>query len=239
MNDHDLEESDNWLSISDMMSGLMFIFILIVVMYMIEANKNIAELEKTKENIEKIANNFDNVKQKISNALLLEFKDDLEKWNAEIDGTIFRFKSPDILFSRGKSSLKKEFKNILLNFFPRYINILKEFSLDIEEIRIEGHTSSKWNKDSSIEESYINNAQLSQTRALEVLKYSISKTNIENNFEWLLKVTRANGLSFSKIILNKDGTENFESSRRVEFRVMTNIENQLDKITYILNKKDN
>ena len=43
------------------------------------------------------------------------------------------------------------------------------------------------------------------------------------------KVT-ANGLSYSKKILNQDGTENLKSSRRVEFRIKTNSESILKKI---------
>jgi len=242
MKKDELEDSE-WLSISDMMSGLMFIFLLIAVMYMREANNDIEELKRQsqelkqiKENIEQVSKNFDNIKEQISQALSTEFKDDLKIWNAEIIGTVVRFKSPKMLFSVGKSSLRKKFKTILSNFFPRYIKILKEFQVNIEEIRIEGHTSSKWNRWNSREQSYIKNAQLSQMRALEVLKYSISQTDVKNSFEWLVKVTRSNGLSFAKLILDKDGKEDFQSSRRVEFRVMTNIEVQLEKIKELLGK---
>jgi outer membrane protein OmpA-like peptidoglycan-associated protein len=226
---------DNWLSISDMMSGLMFIFLLISVIYMREVMKEREELKTKSENIDNISKEFENKKETISQALFAEFKDDLPKWKAEIDGTIFRFKSPDILFSTGKSRLKPEFKNTLSDFFPRYIDVLLQFKEDIEEIRIEGHTSSKWNNQASREESYLKNAELSQERALEVLKFCISTTEIQDSFEWLVLVSRANGLSFAKPIL-KDGVEDFKASRRVEFRVMTNSEEQLEKIKSLIEK---
>jgi outer membrane protein OmpA-like peptidoglycan-associated protein len=223
------ENSEDWLSISDMMSGLMFIFVLISVIYMREVIKEREELKQKSENINAISVEFDNRKEKISEALLNEFRNDLPKWKAEIDGTVFRFKSPEILFQRGRSRLKRGFKTILKDFFPRYIAVLKSFKSDVEEIRVEGHTSSIWNSRTDRRSSYLKNAQLSQERALEVLKFSISETDVKDDFEWLVLVTRANGLSFAKPIL-KDGVEDREASRRVEFRVMTNLESQLEKI---------
>jgi outer membrane protein OmpA-like peptidoglycan-associated protein len=227
------ENGEYWLSISDMMSGLMFIFLLISVIYMREVTKERAELKQKSQNIKTISQEFDNTKEKISLALISEFKNDLPKWNAEIEGTIFRFKSPDILFQKGRSKLNNQFKAILSDFFPRYIRVLSEFKIDIEEIRIEGHTSSKWNKHSTREESYLKNAQLSQQRALKVLEYSISQTEIKSYFEWLILVLRSNGLSFSKVIKN-NGIEDFQASRRVEFRVATNSEKQLEKIKHLI-----
>ena len=227
------ENGDYWLSVSDMMSGLMFIFLLISVIYMREVTKERNELKEKSENIQIVSQEFENTKEKISQALISEFKGDLPKWNAEIEGTIFRFKSPDILFKKGKSELNNEFKTILSEFFPRYIRVLSEFKHEIEEIRIEGHTSSKWNKNSTREESYLKNAQLSQERALKVLNYSISQTEIKQHFEWLILVLRSNGLSFSKAIKN-NGVEDFTASRRVEFKVTTNSEKQLEKIKYMI-----
>ncbi|OAD21578.1 hypothetical protein THIOM_002650 [Candidatus Thiomargarita nelsonii] len=39
----------------------------------------------------------------------------------------------------------KKFKNILTQFFPRYIKILQPYRADIEAIRIEGHSSKMFN----------------------------------------------------------------------------------------------
>ena len=40
----------------------------------------------------------------------------------------------------------------------------------------------------------------------------------------------ANGLSYSHIIKNPDGSENSTRSRRVEFRIRTNAEQKLEEI---------
>ena len=48
----------------------------------------------------------------------------------------------------------------------------------------------------------------------------------------------ANGLSYSHLIRNSDSTENFELSRRVEFRIRTNAESKMEEILDSLQSKD-
>ena len=65
----------------------------------------------------------------------------------------------DDLIKKGKDVIKPLFSEILDDFFPRYIKILakREFRPSIHEIRIEGHTSTEWNYNSTDHEAYINN----------------------------------------------------------------------------------
>ena len=217
--------SNPWLSISDMMSGLMLVFLFISIGYMIE-------VEQEKEKIRNIAVAYNESKIALNRALKEEFSQDLKKWNAEIlDNNTFRFKSPETLFETGKSEIREKFKSILDDFFPRYIKVLtdKRFRSEIDEIRIEGHTSSKWGHAKSKIERYINNARLSQNRAFQVLNYCIRIDEVQDNLDWLIKHFRANGLSFAKPILEQ-GKENEELSRRVEFRVITKTEDKIYKI---------
>ena len=100
----------------------------------------------------------------------------------------------------------------------------------IAEIRIEGHTSSEWSEDASPEEAYILNMELSQDRTRSVLQYVLQIPAISSNRSWIRQYLTANGLSSSKLITHLDSTENIEESRRVEFRVRTNAEKQLEKI---------
>ena len=92
---------------------------------------------------------------------------------------------PEILFERGKDHLKPLFQNILDNFYPRYIRILSQykFRINISEIRIEGHTSSEWNFNSTDHEAYINNMALSQRRTAGVLNYVLHLNNIPS-YSW-------------------------------------------------------
>jgi len=220
------ESSDSqWISISDLMSVLMMIFLFIAISYMMD-------VVKEKDKIKEIAVAYNNLQTKLYDDLKLEFDKDIIKWNAEIDKQTLsvKFNAPEVLFNTGSSILKKDFKKILDDFFPRYIKILtkKEYNNDIVEIRIEGHTSSEWKLNVSKDEAYFFNMNLSQDRTRKVLEYVLNNKEL-NSKEWAKTKLTANGLSSSKPIL-KNGIEDKEKSRRVEFRVRTNAESRMVKI---------
>lgn len=221
------EGESQWLPISDLMSVLMMVFLLIAVSYMLKVY-----LEK--EKIQEVAVTYNKLQNELYDDLNLEFEDDLKKWNAEIDKTSLsvRFKSPDILFDMGSANLKPEFKSILADFFPRFIAILHkdDYRNDIDEIRIEGHTSSYWRAETTEDRAYINNMELSQNRTRNVLDYVLRNETDDELVKWIRLNVTANGLSSSKLIFNDDGTQNRELSRRVEFRVKTNAEKRIAKI---------
>jgi len=211
--------SDHWIPLADLMTGLMMMFMLIAVLYMLKVNSAVSEYSVSKDALGK--------------DLCSEFANDLEKWDAECDSDnlVIRFKSPDVLFDTGQAVIKPQFKVILSDFFPRYIGLLnrEEYSNSIEEIRIEGHTSSSWREGASENESYFLNMQLSQARTLSVLKYVISDKNTPNQ-AWTRNLLTANGLSSSKLIHDADGIENRKGSQRVEFRVRTNADEYIKNI---------
>ncbi len=224
-------DSDQWISISDLMSGLMLVFLFVSIGYMIE-------VESEREKMQSIALAYKQSKIDLNQALHDEFDRDLASWNAEIlENNSFRFKDPEVLFEVGKSDLKDKFKIILANFFPRYIKILSDvrFKNDIEEIRIEGHTSSNWISAVGIQEKYIHNAKLSQDRAFYVLNYSLNLPTVKDQSDWLMKLLRANGVSFANPVF-VNGVENVELSRRVEFRVITKVEQKIMAILEAVEK---
>ena len=75
-----------------------------------------------------------------------------------------------------------------------------------------------------MESRYLGNAELSQARAFEVLKYCFNQKAIDSQKNWLIEVLRANGLSFAKPL------EDESKSRRVEFRVITKADKNLQAI---------
>ncbi len=222
---HTEEEGEHWLSVSDMMSGLMVIFLFIAITYMMQVSEDRNQLVE-------IAVTYEKTKVAIYEQLQIEFKDDLKKWNAEIDkqSLAFRFQEPDVLFNVGEAEIKDKFKVILDDFFPRYIKILKQYQTDIEEIRIEGHTSSEWRKNNVADDkTYFLNMELSQNRTRATLEYCLMLPDIATERSWIKRILTANGLSSSKpIIVN--GVEDTVHSRRVEFKVKTNSETQIMKI---------
>ena len=207
------------LSTGDLMAGLMFIFVLLLSSMMLQ-------VQKKADRDQEITQEYNRIKTQLYIDLESEFKDDLKVWNAVIDSInlSIRFQEPATLFDFSKAVLKPKFINILNEFYPRYIGVIysEKYRDNIEEIRIEGHTDSSG--------SYEHNMQLSQNRTRTVLNHCLNITQDSTLLVWTKYRITANGLSFSHPILNPDGTENSNLSRRVEFRIRTNAEKQLEKI---------
>ncbi len=159
-------------------------------------------------------------KNRLYQELLAEFQDDLSKWFAKIDrnSLTIRFQNPDFRFQVGFWSVNQSYKLILTDFFPRYINVLKKYEHDIEALSIEGHTSSEWQSSSSKDEAYFNNMALSHGRTRAVLEFCLKLASVTAYKDWLFRILTANGLASSHLVV-KNGFENSEYSRRVEFRI--------------------
>ncbi|MDN3696191.1 OmpA family protein [Vibrio cyclitrophicus] len=220
------DSGEHWMSVSDLMAGLMMVFLFISVALMRDA---MVERDKIKE----VAETYQQTQEAIYVALFKEFEVDLEKWGAEIDRDTLsvNFTAPDVLFANGKANLTDKFQIILDDFFPRYLKVLDSYKPIIQEIKIEGHTSSKWNHDSTDYEAYFNNMRLSQSRTRAVLGYVMMLPNVvEQHYSWVKGNVAAVGYSSSKLELKDNGLEDENRSRRVSFRVITNAEEQIRKI---------
>ena len=207
-------EDDDWISISDLMAVLMIVFLFIAIVYMKEV------LKEAKE--------FQLLEDEIYNALHEEFDEDLDSWGADIDKEklIISFSEPRIFFESGQFELKPLFKEILDDFFPRYLGVLRSFKDNIEEIRIEGHTSTKWLKAEDEKDAYFLNMELSQARTRNVLQYCLTLDEskwggVQRMIDelWARPKLTANGLSSSQLIYDENGKEDEERSQRVVFRV--------------------
>ena len=208
----------------------------------IEDNRWCAQIEETLENgdytAKAMAINSSNQRGKaeddltihvindLYNVLNTEFSPDFEAWNAGLDEDTltFRFKNPALMFTRGSSKLNAQYKEILNDFFPRYINILKDYQAEIVNVHVEGHTSSRYRTAKTEKEKFEKNRALSQNRADRALSYmsNISDSIIKDNKAFINSAFVSEGMSSSQSIKNEDGTENYELSRRVEFRIETN-----------------
>lgn len=222
---HQAPEQSHWIPLADLMTGLMMVFLLIAITYMVK-------VEAASRHIREIAVLYERMKVELYNDLKKEFEKDLPRWGAELDlDSTIRFKEPDVLFPIGSSDLKKNFKIILDDFFPRYVYILEwdKYREAVEEIRIEGHTSSIWSNLPS-DQAYFQNMRLSQDRTRSALQYVLALPAIRGDLPWLRGHITANGLSSSKTIKRPEGSEDYERSQRVEFRVRTDAELRIAKI---------
>lgn len=201
---------EQWAPMSDLMAALMLIFMFVAIIFV----RTVVDAEGVQreecENMHRI--------------LATQFGQDFEDWDVELlkDLTI-RFRNPEILFAQGRDVVSPRFREILENFFPRYVDVLRspQFLREVREVRIEGHTSSEWNGNSSPIESYFKNMELSQDRTRAILHLVLQLNMPDENSKWLRPLITANGLSSSKPILDQNESEDRRRSRRVEFRLMT------------------
>lgn len=221
-----VEQEEHWVAVSDLMGGLMMVFLLISVIYMVQL-----EIESRK--IKDVAILYDRLRTQIYQDLLKEFEDDLPRWGAELDPDLsLRFYNTELLFDRGEADLNPKFSEILVDFFPRYVAILTrdQYRNDILEVRIEGHTSSDWGRDTSYDDAYIQNMALSQERTRSALAFVLDLPKVKGEKSWLIHHLTANGLSSSKLILDSQGQEDGARSRRVEFKVRTDADARIATI---------
>lgn len=219
------DDGTHWLSISDLMAGLMMIFLFIAIALMRNAFFE-------RDQIREIAVAYQENQVAIYHALLAEFKRDLTLWDATIDQDTlsFEFRSPDVLFAPGSTTIRQSFQDILMDFFPRYLETLRTFKDSINEIRIEGHTSSDWSGAVDEAEAYFLNMTLSQGRTRSVLRYVYDLPKVIADRDWVKETFAAVGFSSSRIILDAAGREDSDRSRRVTFRVITNAETEIRRI---------
>jgi outer membrane protein OmpA-like peptidoglycan-associated protein len=218
------QEESHWLSVSDLMAGLMMVFLFIAIALMRDA------MEKAGQ-VKDVAVAYQENQVAIYDALVYEFEKDLARWDAVIDdeSLTFTFQSPDVLFATGRIELSSQYSELLADFFPRYMRVLSNFTTSINEVRIEGHTSSIWNSSVTDTEAYFLNMGLSQGRTRSVLEYVYNLPSVMEYKPWIKQNFAAVGFSSAKAII-ENGIENDEKSRRVTFRVITNADIQMRKI---------
>jgi len=212
-----------WIPLADLMTGLMMIFMLITAVY-------IQYVERTTT---LVLDEFKDVKSNMQLALQNEFKESFKQWDAELLGDMtIRFNNPNVQFAIQSAELRPEFQNLLRDFFPRYMKIIRseKFKNSIKEIRIEGHTSKFW-KDTTPSEAYFLNMGLSQERTRSTLKFIMLMPELRSDEEWFRRHITANGLSSSQpIIKNPSSIKEDELNQRVEFRIVTNASDRIDQL---------
>jgi len=208
---------DAWLSVADMMSGLMMIFLLIAVLY-------IAKLTDEYDTVQ-------NITEDICSQLEQQFSKEKKEWNMSIcqGGLLISFQD-DSVFDKSKYELKPEFKFILDQFFPRFMEVIINNEKDISELRIEGHTSSEYTAGRGNENlSYLQNTKLSQKRSYNVMSYVFNITKDSTYHSWMRKNLTAHGLSSSRLKTYPKTHHDYKKedktkSRRVEFKIQTNLQ---------------
>ena len=215
------EEINSWISIGDLMSGVLAIFITFFIVLLIS-------IQKERKEYFKLIENLDLTKYEIIENLK---KNKELKLNID-DSTGTITLDSEILFESDDYELKEEGKKFLKQFIPKYIEVLvgdEKIVSNIEEIIIEGHTDKQG--------SYIYNLNLSQKRALSVVEY-INSEEIGNfkGKEKMQKYLTANGRSYIDF-LGDEKTLVDPKSRRVEFKFILKEGKTLDILREIFKEK--
>ncbi len=121
-----------------------------------------------------------------------------------------------LIFKQGSSNLTKKHKSSLQTFMPRLLKVVSAYKEEIENIRVTGHTSTEWNAPET--QRYLNNARLSNDRAMRILDYSYQLPPVQKYHKWISQVLSTDGYSYSNLIY-ADKKENKLKSRRVEFEI--------------------
>lgn len=221
----DVEQSNqsHWIPLADLMTGLMMVFMLLTAAFMLRVEQTTTLVVKE----------FEETKSDMLQALQKEFATDLKQWNAELLGDMtIRFNDPTVLFDTGSAELKPKFKAILKEFFPRYVALLTsdKYKATVKEIRIEGHTSVQWTKETSPRNAYFLNMGLSQARTRSALEYVLNLAPVQKHEEWLIEHVTANGLSSSRPVSDSVKPTSVLANQRVEFRIVTNASDRMDQI---------
>lgn len=227
-----------WLSVSDLMTGLMVIFLFVAIAY----------ISKVDEHTEVLAEYIE-ARQNLHDKLVDKFKSDTARWEMTIGRDLsLRFTNPTVLFQTGSWDLTPAFCNILDEFLPQYFDILLTDSLknNISEIKIEGHTDPTPFPALSADP-YIANVILSQRRSLSVLQYFRSMPAFRKYTAEQQKMLEywftANGLSYGRTLDNENQLTydsgkaiDYEKSRRVEFRIITTSEKMIEDFVKRIDK---
>lgn len=243
-----LDTQSYWVSYSDLMAGLLIVFILISIFTLLGfkdkeeklQEKTISLEEKTIE-VKQKEKELDETKKEINDLLKIKariinyLQEELHKNNIRVDidketGAIVI--EDTLLFDTGQYNIKPEGRAFLKNFFPLYVKILlhrKDIRDHISEIIIEGHTDDVGTE--------IYNLELSQQRA-----YAVSSFLMKDEFKYPYKDILINKLTAvgkgksylikeEKVVNNKKVMKvNRDKSRRVEFKFRLNEEELLIKI---------
>src|SRR3974390_2276915 len=106
---------EHWIPLSDVMTGLMMIFMLIAIAFMLEVSKNEAEIERRGERIKSVIVDYSDLRSQLYADLTKEFAADLPRWKAELSPSnlSLRFKEPSVQFDTGSCQIKQGFADIL------------------------------------------------------------------------------------------------------------------------------
>lgn len=159
-----------------------------------------------------VKKSFQNTYMTLYQALKNEFKDDA---NVLVYKDL-RISHKGLIFKQGSSTLTASHKAILDNLMPRIYKVITPYKHLIKNLQINGYTSTEWNAPETAR--YLNNAHLSNERALHILDYTYPLKAMSAYRKYASQIFSTDGYSYSSLVYTNE-KENKIRSRRVEFEI--------------------
>ena len=214
MHNNDENNNSSFASaLTDLMTSIAVIFILLLVIYL---NHSYQEIYKGS------AYRREKVMETLTNTQINATKD-----NNDPLSIIFTVEENHLQFDTNKAIIKPDGQSYLNKFIPDLINNVcsPKNRNEIQAIQIVGYTDSEGDEE--------HNLKLSQDRALSVLKYGLNNTRLtQSQRECLLDLTSINGRGERDLLPmgSKAGKENKFLSRRVEFKIKVKSYEQIKQL---------
>lgn len=199
-----LKQPEYWICFSDMMSGLLLMFILFLTLVLLDYR---TVVEQKQSQIDRLLG----VKSEIVQALKSEFGHGRIDIEVDPQTGAIRFQG-GVFFDLDSTEISDSGKDYLRDFIPKYMAIILNpaFQPYVSQVIVEGHTDNMG--------TYLYNLDLSQRRAFAVVRYVLSEKFPEFPQRKAMKdVITANGRSYSQP-LESNGKIDWAKSRRVEFK---------------------
>ncbi len=197
-------------SMTDLMTSLAVVFILLLVAYL---NQAYMENKRRTERYKQLISHSRTIKSDLTRKLQqigLDATDDPQDPLA----IVIPISETRLQFDQAKSDLKPAGKDTLRSFVPELAEVIcsPSFQDDVESVLIEGHTNSDGKEEQ--------NLRLSQDRSYNVLRCVLNECGLKGRQrDLLLDKISANGRGQRHPVLNKAGREDHDASRRVVFKI--------------------
>lgn len=218
-------------AVSDLMAGLMLVFMLIAVLFMFQLQKEKERNETAVEQIKLFKNLFQEQEVRLQRELssLGKRYDGYSGIRVETIGFAHSIYSPNILFATGSSEITSQFQVFLSSYCPEFVGLVVRNSNYVEEVRIEGHTDNTWLTEDDEAKRYLLNMNLSQARSATVLELCVIRSQDVPGLLNVRKIISASGRSFSTLVYSGDVVD-LSKSRRVEFNIRTSTASRINAL---------
>ena len=227
--------TDRWETFSDLMAGLLLVFVLTLSAFMVISAQESVKSVKRQEELSEKRQQLDQIQQEaeqrlgVRSDIIESLKFSLNDYDVEVDPTTGALRiGGEVLFDEDESNVKLEGQKVLDDILHAYALVFFEqgFEQHLSRIIVEGHTNDN--------AGYLYNLDLSQRRAFEVMNYLLNTSQKSPYQGKLRQFLVASGRSFTDLIYTPDGQVDKVRSRRIEMKFTLKDEEAIHELKQML-----